>query len=258
MSIHSAGIDIGSRTTKIVIIDKAESRIVAEKIVTTGIIPQETAWEEYNQLIKANEQVLVGNIFTTGYSKDIFPNSTRSVSEISCHARGVLYYYPQADIIIDIGGQDSKVIILEDGRTVDFIMNDKCAAGTGRFLELMASFFHTDIRTLSNLDLDYQKEISITSTCAVFTESEIVEFISQGMRKEDIIKGVFVALAKRIKSMLSTSIRHKSIVFTGGVANNKGIIRALGEVFDTNLLITPNPSITGALGAALFASAEHV
>lgn len=250
-----AGVDSGSTTTNGVLID-GKGRIIFSKTVKTGIRASNTAeglMQEMTEFSRKNGNQ-IGKCISTGYGRLLVSSASDKITEISCHARGVFELFPEARGIIDIGGQDSKVIRLNSvGNVEDFAMNDKCAAGTGRFLEVMASALEMDTEKMSSLARKSKKDISISSVCTVFAESEVVSLIGMGERIEDISAGLFKAIAKRVGAMYSRLGSPTPLVFTGGVARNAGVVEAMKMLFKTEILIPDVPDIMGAYGAALFA-----
>ena len=250
-----AGVDSGSTTTNGVLID-GKGRIIFSKTVKTGIRASNTAeglMQEMTEFSRKNGNQ-IGKCISTGYGRLLVSSASDKITEISCHARGVFELFPEARGIIDIGGQDSKVIRLNSvGNVEDFAMNDKCAAGTGRFLEVMASALEMDTEKMSSLARKSKKNISISSVCTVFAESEVVSLIGTGERIEDISAGLFKAIAKRVGAMYSRLGSPTPLVFTGGVARNAGVVEAMKMLFKTEILIPDVPDIMGAYGAALFA-----
>jgi predicted CoA-substrate-specific enzyme activase len=253
--MFTAGIDIGSRTSKIVILDTESKQIAYSKVRASGIDASATALDILTDGCKelglAIDDLIV---FSTGYGRKMVKNSKKAISEISCHAKGISHLFPDAGLIIDIGGQDSKAILINElGKVSDFVMNDKCAAGTGRFLEVAANILETSVADLGRLDLDSQKDININATCVVFAESEIISLIAKGETAADIIHSVHLSIARRTANLASSFTKPEKIVFTGGVAHNSGVARAIEKAFNSKVMTPENPSITGALGAALFA-----
>lgn len=250
-----AGVDSGSTTTNGVLVD-GDGRILFSKTLKTGIRASNTAEvliQEMTEFSRKNGNQ-IGKCISTGYGRLLVSSASDKITEISCHARGVFELYPEARGIIDIGGQDSKVIRLNSGGSVeDFAMNDKCAAGTGRFLEVMASALELGTEEMSSLARKSKKDISISSVCTVFAESEVVSLIGLGERIEDISAGLFKAIARRVGAMYSRLGSPEPLVFTGGVARNPGVVEALNKLFGTEILIPEIPDIMGAYGAALFA-----
>jgi predicted CoA-substrate-specific enzyme activase len=249
-----AGIDIGSITAETVILK--DDRILGYSILPTGANSR-TAAER--SLAVALEQAKIRpedlfGIVTTGYGRASFHLSHKRITEITCHARGAFFVRPETRTVIDIGGQDSKVIRLDgQGRNVDFQMNDKCAAGTGRFLEVMARALEVDLEDLGRLSRSAQRTIQISSMCTVFAESEVVSLIAGNQPKEMIIRGLHDAIADRILGLVRRVGVEEGVTLTGGVAKNEGVVRALGERLGVKLFVPPEPQIIGALGAALLA-----
>jgi (R)-2-hydroxyacyl-CoA dehydratese activating ATPase len=246
-----AGFDIGSRTIKFAAF---QNDVLIETIVTdSGMDPQSKVnhiWQEFGKKVSAEK----AQVISTGYGRNLVSFAHKIVSEIACHAKGVHYFFPEAKTIIDIGGQDSKAMLKDErGNVHDFVMNDKCAAGTGRFLEMAATIFSVPVSKLGEISKKSTTLLQMNSVCVVFAESEIISLISQQQSQADIIHAVHHSIAKRIKSMMAALSWEKPIVFTGGVAHNCGMIYALEERFASSLLVAENPSITGAVGAALFA-----
>ena len=249
------GIDLGSRTSKIVILNEND-KIIYTHVQSSGVNPKKTsefllekALQEIN--IKRED---VAKIYSTGYGRNVVPFADKKISEITCHAKGVNYFFPQAKSIIDIGGQDSKgIVINSQGRVLNFVMNDRCAAGTGRFLEVAATILELTVDDLGELSLKSDGKLTINSTCVVFAESEIIGLISQGISIEDIVNSVHRSIAKRTKSMISVLGYQPPMVFTGGVAKNVGMKKAMEDLLGFELLVPENSFITGALGAAVIA-----
>ena len=176
-----------------------------------------------------------------------------NVTEISCHGRGAHYFNPDVRTILDIGGQDSKAIRLnENGEVVDFVMNDKCAAGTGRFLEMMARTLEMDISEMGPESLKWKEDIDISSMCSVFAESEVISLIALNKEKADIAHGLHKAIANKSYSLLKRVGLNETFMMTGGVAKNPGVVKAVEEKLGSKLFICKEPEIVGALGAALF------
>jgi predicted CoA-substrate-specific enzyme activase len=256
MTYYFAGIDIGSTMTKAVILQKG---IIASVIGPTG--------PEHRRLAnKVMEEVLgkaglpfhsITYVVSTGYGRINVPFADKQVTEITCHAKGVASLFPEARTIIDIGGQDSKVIgVREDGTVRDFVMNDKCAAGTGRFLEVMATVLGLAIEEMGAISLTSKEPCSISSTCTIFAETEMVSLRADGRNREDIVAGIHRAVASRVAIMGKTVGYKAQVVFTGGVAKNPGVKSALEAGIGLPILIPEEPQIVGALGAALLARRE--
>ncbi len=250
----TVGIDLGSRMSKIVILDN--DNIVYSNVTDTGVNPKKVAESLLEESLRNTSlsKLDIKAIYSTGYGRNIVPFSNKRISEISCHAKGSNYFFPNARTIIDIGGQDSKIILVdENGHVKDFVMNDRCAAGTGKFLEVTATTLETTIDELGDISSLAKKKIDINSTCVVFAESEIIGLIADGFEKAEIINSVHRSIAKRTKNLASQLQCQNPIVFTGGVAKNSGMQRAISNIMNSDVIVPENSFITGALGAAIFA-----
>lgn len=251
------GVDIGSLTVKVVLIHQ-ECEILAHGTARAGYRGREVAANLVEKLLLESglsKEDVAGTV-ATGYGRITYP-ADREVSEITCQARGIHHLFPAARTIIDIGGQDSKVIqLLSNGKVMDFAMNDKCAAGTGRFLEVMASTLDISLNEVGKLSERSQNPTAISSFCTVFAESEVITHVSAGTPKEDILAGVCESVASRVSSLAQRIGLLPDIVFTGGVARNQGVLNALRRQLNHPLLMYNEPSITAALGAALMASRQ--
>jgi predicted CoA-substrate-specific enzyme activase len=250
----TAGIDVGSLTTDAVIV--RDGKILSFRILPTGSNPSAAALSAYNESLKLAgiKMENVNSVIATGYGRDCVDFANRTVTEITCHALGARRLFPQSASVIDIGGQDCKVIRLAaDGRVEDFIMNDKCAAGTGRFLEVMADALETNLESMGELSEKSKEGARITSTCTVFAESEVISLVSKGTAKEDIIRGIHEAIGERVYGMIRRVRAEAPYVITGGVAKNKGVRTALEMRLNSPLLVPDEPQIVGALGAAIAA-----
>lgn len=252
--MYCAGIDLGSITAKAVILGNGQ--ILASAIAFSGYNSAETA---HKVLAEALEQAslphdAVDRLVATGYGRIRVPGANKQVTEITCHARGAYWLYPETRTIIDVGGQDSKGIALNDqGKVMDFVMNDKCAAGTGRFLEVMAHALEEDLDRFGELGLSAPRRAQISSTCTVFAESEVISRIAAGVPKDVIIAGIHEAIAARVSGMVQRIAVRDQVVMTGGVARNAGVAQALEEKLGRCVLVLPEAQITGAIGAALIA-----
>ncbi|MGB9820509.1 MAG: acyl-CoA dehydratase activase [Pseudothermotoga sp.] len=245
------GIDSGSTTTKIVVLD-AQAKPLYKNTVKTGAYPVLTAKGLYEEVL-AKFKVPRSKIYlvSTGYGRASLDFANERVTEITCHAKGVHFFLPKVKTIIDIGGQDSKVIRVEDGQVVEFAMNDKCAAGTGRFLEVMANVLDTPLQKIGKLSLEHKNEVDISSVCTVFAESEVVSLRASGHTREDILYAVHKAIAKRVGTMYERIKGTQPVALTGGVALNEGLKVALERVLNIEIQIPPEPVLTGAFGAAV-------
>ncbi len=246
-----AGIDVGSLTAKCVLLKDGE--IVAYKVIKVSPNLEETAEKVFGEVLREAGIDKVDKIVATGYGRNKVSFADRTVTEISCHAKGALFFIPTARTVIDIGGQDSKVISIENGKVAEFVMNDKCAAGTGRFLEVMASALHLKIEELGDIAERAERATKISSTCTVFAESEVISHLASGERVEDIVAGIHEAIASRIAAMARRVKVEPDVVLTGGVAKNKAMKRALERELGMEIKIPAEPQIVGAVGAALFA-----
>jgi predicted CoA-substrate-specific enzyme activase len=261
------GIDIGSTSTEAVLVDENGRVLVWREVLT---VPGQAALaaallEELRAQLEAElrqdargvagspavpETLVVG----TGYGRRNVPGARRTVTEISCHARAAAVCFPGARGVIDIGGQDSKVIRLDaEGRVDDFLMNDKCAAGTGKFLQVMAQTLHLELEELGPCSLNAEAVREITSTCTVFAESEVISLVAAGESVPTLAASIHRAMARRVAGMVRQLRLAGPLVFTGGVARNPGMVRALEEVLDLALWVPEHPQIMGAWGAALMA-----
>ncbi len=252
---YFAGIDAGSRTTKVVLLNGESSFISA--IRPTGLNVGQTAEQVLNEVLTTASAKVhdIQGIVGTGYGRVSLSLADTTVTELSCHALGAHRINRDIRMVIDIGGQDSKVIHLDqDGNMVDFVMNDKCAAGTGKFLEMVARTLDLDMDTLSDIHFKGAQPCKINSMCVVFVESEIISLIARGESAADIVSGVNHAFANRIGNMAKRLGLKEQCVFTGGVAKNRGLKDALTKYLGTSL--TPldiDPQLNGALGAAVLA-----
>lgn len=253
--MYVMGIDSGSTSTNAVIMD-GERNIVASSVVRTGAKSGESAQRILGEILeKAGlKREDISWIVSTGYGRVSIDFADENVTEISCHGRGAHYFNPSVRTILDIGGQDSKAIHLnEAGEVTDFVMNDKCAAGTGRFLEMIARTLEIDVDELGPEALRSTEDIEITSMCSVFAESEVISLIANNKEKADIANGVCRAIAGKAYSLLKRVGMEETFMMTGGVAKNPGVVRAVEEKIQSRLYICPEPEIVGAAGAALYA-----
>lgn len=253
-----AGIDAGSRTIKVVVMDAASCRVLGVAIADQGVDQQRLAEEAFARAVgdAGLARDAVRAVVATGYGRHRVSFARTTITEITCHARGVHELMPEARSIIEIGGQDSKVIQLEDGgRVRDFAMNDRCAAGSGCFLEMVAARLGVPLAALGDLTRDGLEPVGISNTCAVFAETEVVGLLAEGRQPADIAAGVQAAVATRVGAMMGRSVR-APVCFTGGVALQSGMQRALEAALGLPIRVCPQPQYTGALGAALLAAQE--
>lgn len=251
-----AGIDVGSTTGKAVIIDE-KGHIAASAIVASSIDPEKTANNAMEAAMNAlkDSKVNLSYLIGTGYGRYEVPFANENVSEITCHAMGTFKTNPAVRTIIDIGGQDVKAIALnEEGFVVDFVMNDKCAAGTGRFFEAMGRAFQMDLEEFSRLSLKGKTEVPISAQCSVFAESEVISLISRKIPPEDIADGIQASVARRCIALLKRVGMRQKITITGGCAKNEGLQKKLKKMLGTEIAeLSVDPQLMGAFGAAVIA-----
>jgi len=252
--MYTMGIDVGSASSKVVILKDGKEIVAAEVVqVGTGSTGPQKALELAFESSGLKKEDIAFSV-ATGYGRFNFEGADKQVSEISCHAKGIYFLVPTARTIIDIGGQDAKAIRLDNnGGIKQFFMNDKCAAGTGRFLEVMTRVLETTLDELEVLDAQATEVAPVSSTCTVFAESEVISLLSNGVSRNNIIKGIHLSVASRACGLAYRGGVEKDVVMTGGVAKNGGVVRAVAGVLKTDVIVAPNPQTTGALGAALFA-----
>ena len=253
---YFAGIDSGSTSTDVVILDKNQ-HIIAGIILPTGAGAALGAERALEQALKEAGLVRedIDAMVTTGYGRTAISDGDKSITEITCHARGAHYLDPSVRTVIDIGGQDSKVIRLdENGAVVNFVMNDKCAAGTGRFLEMMARTLEMNLDDMAKKGLHFKEDITISSMCTVFAESEVVSLIAQNKDTDDIVHGLNKAVAAKTAALAKRVKGEEAYMMTGGVSKNQGLVKTLEEKLGTKLIISEKAQLCGALGAALFAA----
>lgn len=250
-----AGIDAGSRTLKGVLLDGQGRRVLASGMVDQGVRQGELAGKLFDRLLKTAgvSRRDVGVVVATGYGRDGVEAADTTITEITCHARGVRHGAPSVRTVIDMGGQDSKVIRLDaDGRVRDFVMNDRCAAGTGRFLEVVAGRLGVTLDELGTKAAGAATPAPISNTCVVFAETEIIGLLAGGALPEDIAAGVQTSLASRVATLAGRTVA-EPIVFTGGVARVSGMAAALEKALGRPMRVAADPQMTGALGAAILA-----
>ncbi len=249
------GIDIGSLSTDAVLVNE-KREIVAYEVIATGASSKKACDKIFKHILDVTklEAKDLDYIVATGYGRIKVPFANEVVTEITCHAKGANHFFPDARTVIDIGGQDSKAIKLDaKGNVLDFSMNDKCAAGTGRFLEVMARTLEIELDEMGELSLTGKDNVSISSLCTVFAESEVVSLIGADHKTPDICKALHVSIAKRVSGQAKRVGLEESVVMTGGVAKNIGVVRELEKKLLCTIKIAEEPQIIGALGAALIA-----
>ena len=253
--MYVMGIDSGSTSTNAVIMDQ-DRKIKAFSVVRTGAKSGVSAERALNDVLEKAGLTRedISWIVSTGYGRVSISFADENVTEISCHGKGAHYFNPKIRTILDIGGQDSKAIRLnENGEVKDFVMNDKCAAGTGRFLEMIARTLEVSLDELGAIALTSQEKIEITSMCSVFAESEVISLIANNKEKADIADGVCHAIANKASGLLRRVGMEPEFMMTGGVAKNPGVVRAVEEKIGSKLYICEEPEIVGAAGAAVYA-----
>lgn len=253
----AAGVDVGSTQTKAILLgDDGAVKILARALTDTGANVRKAAEQAFEQCCHAAgiAPAEVGFVVGTGYGRYKISFGSTQMTEISCHAKGAHFLCPNTRTVIDMGGQDSKAISVgPSGEVLDFVMNDKCAAGTGRFLANAADVMGIGVDEIGPLSLQAKRPVKITTVCTVFVESDILSYLAQGKRGEDILGGVHLAIAKRTLSLARRVAIEPEITMTGGVTRNVGMVRALEEVLGRPLQISPDAHFMGAVGAAIFA-----
>jgi predicted CoA-substrate-specific enzyme activase len=256
--IYTMGIDVGSTTSKAVIMKDGK------EIITQAIIPAGTGTTGPARavvgVLEATGMTIekTSLVAATGYGRNSIQAELK-ISELSCHAKGAAWMFPGVRTVIDIGGQDVKVLSVTDGGRLDsFVMNDKCAAGTGRFLEVMARIMEKDISKMGDLDSRSEKRIDISSTCTVFAESEVISQLAQGVDSCDLIAGIHRSVAARAASLAKRLGVKEPVFMTGGVAKNSGVVRALAKELGITVKTDPRAQLAGAIGAAFFAYEQMI
>lgn len=251
--MHIAGIDSGSTSTDVVIMNEKQE-ILGSAILPTGMSASKSAKEALDAALKdaGLERGELDEIVATGYGRDSIDMEKRTITEITCHAMGAHFLFPSVRTIIDIGGQDSKVIRIDEaGNVVNFIMNDKCAAGTGRFLEMQARALGLSMPEMSRIGLDWKKEVQISNMCTVFAESEVVSLVAQDTDIADIVHGLNESVAAKTISLVRRGKGESAYAMTGGVSNNEGVVDSLEKRLGSKLYISKKSQLCGAIGAAL-------
>jgi predicted CoA-substrate-specific enzyme activase len=251
----TCGIDAGSRAIKIVLFDRQRGAVLAAGAADQGVQQDRLARQLYERLLAESGVVSerVNACAATGYGRNIIRFADRTITEITCHAVGVHHVWPEARTVVDIGGQDSKVVRLgADGAVEDFAMNDRCAAGTGRFLEVLAQRLELELDELGEIAARSTQPAVISSMCVVFAETEIVGLLAAGAEPADIVAGVQASIVRRVATMAGRQVC-PPVAFTGGGALVSGMDRALARVLEQPVRVVPDPRMTGALGAAILA-----
>ncbi len=252
--MYTAGVDVGAITAKAAILE--EGKLLATVVILAGYDRAAAARQVLDQAMTQAQltREQVSRLVGTGYGRVQVPGADRTVTEITCHARGAHYLCPNVRTVIDIGGQDSKGIAVGPaGRVLDFVMNDKCAAGTGRFLEVMARALEVDLVDFGALALAAPRRAKISSTCTVFAESEVVTHLGRGAPRPEIIAGIHESIAARIATMVARIPVREQVALTGGVARNAAVPRMLEEKLGCQVFVPEHAQLAGAIGAALVA-----
>lgn len=252
--MKTIGIDIGSLATKLVLLD--DSTMIDHRVNRSTYDFKRIGSDLFNELLEKNNLKRSDvYVMSTGYGRNSIDIADDRITEITAHARGVQYFYPDAHSVIDIGGQDSKAIVMSQktGSVIDFQMNDKCAAGTGRFLEVMAHALEVPIEEIGNMALKSNNPAAISSTCTVFAESEVISLFAKGTPKQDIASGIHKSIARRVAGMAKRIGVEHLLVFCGGVAKNIAVKKYLEKELKFEIFTPQYPQLTGAIGAALIA-----
>lgn len=255
MTAHYLGVDLGSTTAKVVVLDAAGG-IEAAEVVQMGAVSRNGCARAMATALAAAglRRSDVTASIATGYGRRLVDGVDRTFTEITCHGRGAAAMCPGTRLVVDIGGQDSKAIAVDDeGIVENFAMNDRCASGTGRFFEVLARAIECEIDELAALAMAGDKELEISSMCATFAETELISMLAQGERREDIAASVHRAVTTRTVGLIAQVGRHSPIVMTGGVARNAAAVHFLAEGMQADVAVPESPQIVGAYGAALLA-----
>ena len=253
MDIYTMGVDIGSTASKAVIMKNGVD-IIAHDVVFLGA-GTEGPDNVIDNLFKKSYLSWDNISFTvaTGYGRNTYQKADDQISELSCHAKGAAFLHPKVRTVIDIGGQDAKALkIGENGKMINFLMNDKCAAGTGRFLEVMSRVLNIPISEFSERSSMSTQKVEISSTCTVFAETEVISYLANAVKREDILAGVHRSIASRVGTLAQRIGIEDDVILTGGVAHDEGIVRALEETLQTKVYTNEYCQLNGAIGAALY------
>lgn len=259
MSIYTMGIDVGSTASKCVIL-KDGSEIVAKSLVAVGTGtsgPSRAIAQVLENAGMTREQM--DFVLATGYGRNSLDGlADMQMSELSCHAKGAAFLFPNVRTVVDIGGQDVKVIEIENGMMKNFVMNDKCAAGTGRFLDVMARVLEVKVEELGDLGDKSTKEVGISSTCTVFAESEVISQLANGIKRPDLVAGICRSVASRVAALARRAGVTERVCLSGGVAQNDAVRQALSDELNVPVSVDPLAQYFGAIGAALWAYKQQV
>ena len=250
----TVGIDVGSITAKAAVV--RDGKVISDKLILTGYNARHAGERVFETIIDdlGVDASSIHKIISTGYGRNSVTIADKAVTEITCHAMGAHHLNPAVRSVIDIGGQDSKAIAVDQSGSVkDFAMNDKCAAGTGRFLEVMAKALEVELGHFGQFSINANQPSKISSLCTVFAESEVISLISKGEKRENIIAGIHESIAARVVAMAGRTGLKAPIMMTGGVAKNIGVVKALEKKLGQPIEVSPQSQVTGAIGAALLA-----
>ena len=256
----TAGIDLGSLSVDAVILSSEngdKGKILSYSIIPTGVDNVKTANTAMEEALKGTDVTLhdIDFIIATGYGRVIVPFANKNITEITCHGKGAHWLTPSARTVLDMGGQDCKVTrINSNGKAVNFVMNDKCAAGAGRSMEVMAKLVREPLEEIGELSLkSYENPAAVSSTCVLFARSEVTGLLRKGYHKNDILAGACDALTSRILSLIGRVVLEEDLFISGGIAKNIGIVKRIEDKLGVKAIIPEEPQIVGALGAAIFA-----
>ncbi|MDY2987591.1 MAG: acyl-CoA dehydratase activase [Peptoniphilus sp.] len=250
--MNYVGIDIGSTASKVVIFDEEKSTILNKKIMPSGWNSKETGEEIKKWLESLGYKKSALKIVATGYGRVSVPYADKTITEITCHGKGTSYLHNGDTTVIDIGGQDTKIIVLKNGQVMDFIMNDKCSAGTGKFLEVMANRLGINLNEMFEL-AENGTQVKISSTCTVFAESEIISLMGKGTSKEDIAAGVVNSICAKVVALVNKKQKSDSYFLTGGFCESDYVIDELSKRLGVEVTSHKDARFAGAIGAALLA-----
>ncbi len=255
MAAYVMGVDLGSTTAKTAILD-TEGNLVGSSIVQMGAVSRKGMQRAVDRALAdaGITEADLGGTIATGYGRRLVPGAMRTYTEITCHARGTAAMVPGVRLVVDIGGQDSKAITVDDeGLVQEFAMNDRCASGTGRFYEVLARAVECEVEEIGDLAMRGTQDLEVSSMCATFAETEIVSLLAQDLPVEDIAASVHRAIAARTLALVAQVGRRTPVVMTGGVAQNRAAVHFLSEALDAEVGVPEHPQLTGAYGAALLA-----
>ncbi|WP_251448771.1 acyl-CoA dehydratase activase [Vermiculatibacterium agrestimuris] len=249
------GVDVGSTSSKAIILQDG-SEILAKTVVNMGTGTQGPGQATEQALAQAGLcRENIGCMVATGYGRLTFPGADHQVSEVTCHGRGIGFLLPEVRTVIDIGGQDAKALQINSrGKLMNFVMNDKCAAGTGRFLDVMAKVLGVPVEGLGQLSAQSEHPVSISNVCTVFAESEVISHLAAGAKLSDIAAGIHISVARRVAALAMRVGIEGQVAMSGGVALNQGVVRAMEMELKRPVLVHPDAQLAGALGAALLAA----